>query len=232
MVNLKRYLIMISTIILLIVIAVIFNIENKDSKVKLVEKVKVEKQKTYDEIKKEENVVFLGDSIMDWYPIEEIFGSLPIVRSGVAGYETNDILSRLNDMVYKYNPTKVFLLIGTNDLKTDEDKTQETANKIIEIMNNIKAKRPMTKIYYQSIYPVNRNLSGAEERYNDEIKDVNTIVKEYCDKNNVTYINMFDELTDSKGNFRESLTRDGLHPNDLGYARISQVLLKYIYEKE
>lgn len=228
----KRYLIMISTIILLIVIAVIFNIENKDSKVKLVEKVKVEKQKTYDEIKKEENVVFLGDSIMDWYPIEEIFGSLPIVRSGVAGYETNDILSRLNDMVYKYNPTKVFLLIGTNDLKTDEDKTQETANKIIEIMNNIKAKRPMTKIYYQSIYPVNRNLSGAEERYNDEIKDVNTIVKEYCDKNNVTYINMFDELTDSKGNFRESLTRDGLHPNDLGYARISQVLLKYIYEKE
>ena len=213
----KRYLIVISIIILIVTLAII---------------IKVEKQKTYDEIRKEDNIVFLGDSIMDWYPISDIYGTLPIVKSGIAGYETDDILSRLDDMVYKYNPTKVFLLIGTNDLKTDEDKTKETANNIIEIMNNIKAKRPMTKLYFQSIYPVNRNMSGAEERYNDEIKDVNRIVKEYCDKNNVTYINMFDELTDDKGNFKESLTRDGLHPNDLGYARISQVLLRYIYEKE
>ncbi len=228
----KRYLIVISIIILIVILAIIIKIDNKNPEVKLVEKVKVEKQKTYDEIRKEDNIVFLGDSIMDWYPISEIYGTLPIVKSGIAGYETDDILSRLDDMVYKYNPTKVFLLIGTNDLKTDEDKTKETANNIIEIMNNIKAKRPMTKLYFQSIYPVNRNLSGAEERYNDEIKDVNRIVKEYCDKNNVTYINMFDELTDDKGNFKESLTRDGLHPNDLGYARISQVLLRYIYEKE
>ena len=228
----KRYLIVISIIILIVTLAIIIKIDNKNPEVKLVEKVKVEKQKTYDEIRKEDNIVFLGDSIMDWYPISDIYGTLPIVKSGIAGYETDDILSRLDDMVYKYNPTKVFLLIGTNDLKTDEDKTKETANNIIEIMNNIKAKRPMTKLYFQSIYPVNRNMSGAEERYNDEIKDVNRIVKEYCDKNNVTYINMFDELTDDKGNFKESLTRDGLHPNDLGYARISQVLLRYIYEKE
>ena len=228
----KRYLIVISIIILIVTLAIIIKIDNKNPEVKLVEKVKVEKQKTYDEIRKEDNIVFLGDSIMDWYPIEEIFGDLPIVKSGIAGYETDDILSRMDEMVYRYNPTKVFLLIGTNDLKRDEDKTKETANKIIEILNNIKTKRPMTKLYYQSIYPVNRNLSAAEERYNDEIKDVNRIVKEYCDKNNVTYINMFDELTDDKGNFKESLTRDGLHPNDLGYVRISQVLLRYIYEKD
>lgn len=228
----KRYLIVISIIILIVTLAIIIKIDNKNPEVKLVEKVKVEKQKTYDEIRKEDNIVFLGDSIMDWYPIEEIYGDLPIIKSGIAGYETDDILSRMDEMVYRYNPTKVFLLIGTNDLKRDEDKTKETANKIIEILNNIKTKRPMTKLYYQSIYPVNRNLSAAEERYNDEIKDVNRIVKEYCDKNNVTYINMFDELTDDKGNFKESLTRDGLHPNDLGYARISQVLLRYIYEKE
>lgn len=228
----KRYLIVISIIILIVTLAIIIKIDNKNPEVKLVEKVKVEKQKTYDEIRKEDNIVFLGDSIMDWYPIEEIFGDLPIVKSGIAGYETDDILSRMDEMVYRYNPTKVFLLIGTNDLKRDEDKTKETANKIIEILNNIKTKRPMTKLYYQSIYPVNRNLSAAEERFNDEIQEVNKILKEYCSKNNVTYIDMYDELADNEGNFKESLTKDGLHPNDLGYARISQVLLRYIYEKE
>ena len=228
----KRYLIVISIIILIVTLAIIIKIDNKNPEVKLVEKVKVEKQKTYDEIRKEDNIVFLGDSIMDWYPIEEIFGDLPIVKSGIAGYETDDILSRMDEMVYRYNPTKVFLLIGTNDLKRDEDKTKETANKIIEILNNIKTKRPMTKLYYQSIYPVNRNLSAAEERYNDEIQEVNKMLKEYCSKNNITYIDMYDELADNEGNFKDTLTKDGLHPNDLGYARISQVLLRYIYEKE
>ena len=228
----KRYLIVISIIILIVTLAIIIKIDNKNPEVKLVEKVKVEKQKTYDEIRKEDNIFFLGDSIMDWYPIEEIFGDLPIVKSGIAGYETDDILSRMDEMVYRYNPTKVFLLIGTNDLKRDEDKTKETANKIIEILNNIKTKRPMTKLYYQSIYPVNRNLSAAEERYNDEIQKVNKMLKEYCSKNNITYIDMYDELADNEGNFKDTLTKDGLHPNDLGYARISQVLLRYIYEKE
>ena len=230
----KKNIIGIATFLLIIILAIIVTSDSKTPKTKVIEKIKVEKENvlTYDDIKKKDNIVFLGDSIMDWYPIEEIYGDLPIVKSGIAGYETDDILSRMDEMVYRYNPTKVFLLIGTNDLKRDEDKTKETANKIIEILNNIKTKRPMTKLYYQSIYPVNRNLSAAEERYNDEIKDVNRIVKEYCDKNNVTYIDMYDELADNEGNFKDTLTKDGLHPNDLGYARISQVLLRYIYEKE
>ena len=89
---------MISIIILIVTLAIIIKIDNKNPEVKLVEKVKVEKQKTYDEIRKEDNIVFLGDSIMDWYPISDIYGTLPIVKSGIAGYETDDILSRLDDM--------------------------------------------------------------------------------------------------------------------------------------
>jgi len=231
---LRKYIIGVAIILLVFVLIFIVKIDNNQSKTKVIEKVKVKvkKEKTYEDIKKTENIVFLGDSIIDWYPIEEVYGDLPIIRSGIAGYETDDILNNMDEMVYKYNPTKVFILIGTNDLKRDEDKTEITAEKIVEIINNIKTKRPMTKIYFQSIYPVNREEAAAEERYNEEIQEVNSRVKKYCDKNDVTYIDMYDELTDNNGNFRESLTNDGLHPNDLGYARISQVLLKYIYEKE
>ena len=69
--------------------------------------------------KQEENIVFLGDSITEYYPIDEIYGDLPIVKSGVSGYQTKDILSRMDKMVYSYNPTKIFLLIGTNDYMYD-----------------------------------------------------------------------------------------------------------------
>ena len=225
----KKYLVGFATILLVLVLVFIIKIDNTETKTKVVEKVKVQNEKTYEEIKKSENIVFLGDSIIDWYPIEDVYGDLPIIRSGIAGYETDDILKNMDEMVYKYNPTKVFILIGTNDLKKDEDKTEITAEKIIEILSNIKAKRPMTKIYFQSIYPVNREEGAAEERYNDEIQEVNSIVRKYCENNNVVYIDMYKELADNDGNFKEKYTNDGLHPNDLGYAKITRVLLPYIY---
>ncbi len=189
-----------------------------------------EKQESiYENIRKNENIVFLGDSITDWYPIEDIFGDLPIVRSGVAGYETDDILQRMDSMVYIYNPTKVFILIGTNDIKYSEDDEKRTADNIKKIIENIKKNRSKSNIYYQSIYPINRDMYAVEERYNDEIQEINNIMKDYCIKNNITYIDMYKELADENGDFNRKYTYDGLHPNELGYARISQVLSKYIY---
>ena len=90
----------------------------------------------------------------------------------------------------------------------------------------------MSKIYLESIYPVNRNLDTGmvRNRKNEIIRDMNEELKEYCIKNQVTYIDMYEELADEDGNFSEDFTDDGLHPNDLGYARISQVRLNYIYD--
>ena len=187
---------------------------------------------SFHDISQKDNIVFLGDSITDWYPISDIYNNLPIVKSGVAGYETDDILERMDTMVYQYNPTKVFLLIGTNDLKNDDDKTEKTSKKIIKILKQIHKHRPNARLYYEAIFPVNRSLSGAEDRYNDEIKEVNKIVKEYCVKQNITYIDTYRLLEDSDGNFNKSYTNDGLHPNELGYSRISSELLKYIYDIE
>lgn len=68
------------------------------------------------------------------------------------------------------------------------------------------------------------------DRNNETIQKINKEVKIYCDKNNVTYINMYDKLTDEDGNFKKKYTYDGLHPNTLGYAKITRVLMPYIFE--
>lgn len=197
-----------------------------------------EKEKTKkDEINKYENIVFLGDSITEFYPIDEIYGDLPIIKSGIAGYRTDDLLPKLEEMVYRYNPTSVYLLIGTNDLlwNKDEDKEKAISN-IKKIVENIKNNRKKTKIYIESIYPVNvdsdstRNMVGYRE--NETIIEVNKEIEEYCRENNYIYINMYDELTDEDGNLNKKYTNDGLHPNSLGYAKITRVLLPYIYGVE
>ena len=58
----------------------------------------IEKNKPAEELKEKENIVFLGDSITEIYPINKIYGDLPIIKSGVSGYKTEDILKRMDSM--------------------------------------------------------------------------------------------------------------------------------------
>lgn len=185
---------------------------------------------------KKENYVFLGDSITDWYPIDELYEeNVPIVNSGKAGYTTTDILEKLEKMVYVYNPTKVFILIGINDLKTDMSK-DEILNNIEQIVINIKENRPAAKIYVQSIYPINKtenekiihSLIGKRE--NDAIIKMNKKLELLCKNQNITYINMYNKLIDNDGNLALHYTTDGLHLTNLGYLKVTKLLEKYINE--
>ena len=206
-----------------------------NSKTKTIEKIvyKEVKSKNVEKLKKEENILFLGDSITELYPIDRIYGDLPIVKSGVSGYQTTHILNNIEEMVYKYNPTSVYLLIGTNDIIKDnsEEKKKEVVENIKEITKKIRKNRSKAKIYIESIYPVNRNLDldMVNNRHNEDIQYINNEIEKYAKDNDMTYINVYSELTDGDGNFSEDYTDDGLHPNDLGYAKISQVLIKNIY---
>lgn len=215
-------------------ILILQGIANSKREPEVVEKVvyKEKSTKSVSDIRKNENIVFLGDSITDFYPIDSIYHDLPIIKSGVSGYKTKDILERMDSLVYQYNPTSVFLLIGTNDVMFDETTAKEKAIKNIEtIISNIQENRKKAQIYLESIYPVNQSVSPSMvlQRNNETIKEMNHTLKEYCDSHNVIYIDMFNELKDANGNFDAKYTNDGLHPNDLGYARISQVRSAYIF---
>lgn len=185
--------------------------------------------------KKSDNFVFLGDSITDWYPIDEMYENLPIVNSGKAGFNTKDILERLEEMVYRYNPTKVVILIGTNDLNVPSpDSNDEIIDRVIKIIQKIHDNRSGAKIYLQSIYPINKTddekivdeVVGKREQ--EDIIEINKKLKEYCKKNNVTYINVYDELTDEDGNLDLKYTKDGLHLNTLGYIKVTKTILPYL----
>ena len=116
--NITKYTIILVVTNALLIVAIFLLLISKS--VPIVEKEYINVDNKHD--LKNENIVFLGDSITDWYPFEEMYSNdIPIVNSGIAGYETKDILNRMDDLVYKFNPTKVFILIGTNDIKYEED---------------------------------------------------------------------------------------------------------------
>ena len=127
-----------------------------------------------------DNFLFLGDSITELYPLEEYYDNLPVVNSGISGNKTTDILNNMKTRVYQYNPTKVFLLIGTNDLNsTDEDIVDVTFDNIKEIISEIKENRSDATIYVESVYPVNSVIENnvVTNRTNKKVKELKYMIR-------------------------------------------------------
>lgn len=178
-----------------------------------------------------ESIVFLGDSITSRYDLNKYFPNYNVYNSGIAGNMTKDILENMENRIFAYNPTKVFILIGTNDLVYSGLDNDGIKNNIEEIINKIYEKNSNIKIYMESIYPVNNSINKeiVETRTNENIKDLNNKIEKICN-NKCTYINMYDNLTDKNGNMKRIYTVDGLHLNKIGYKVITNKLIKYLDE--
>ena len=176
-----------------------------------------------------ENVLFLGDSITDFYDLEKYYPDNNVVNSGISGDVSDDILNDMYNRVYRYNPSKIFLLIGTNQIpKGDSD--DEIVDDIKRIITNIHDNRSITKIYVESIYPVNKELNKTmvSTRDNERIVELNKKIKEEVkDIKYVEYINIYDSLL-KDGVLNDEYSEDGLHLNDKGYEIVTNILKKYI----
>ena len=176
-----------------------------------------------------ENIVFLGDSITHRYDLDKYFPDNNVVNSGIDSNVCSDILSDMYNRVYKYNPSKIFILIGTNNLITD-DTDEKIISDLKQIINEIHTNLPFSEIYVESIYPVNKDIDDymVNIRDNERIVTINKEIKKFL-KNieYAKYINIYDSLLkDDKLN--PELSDDGLHVNDKGYEIITEILKKYI----
>ena len=178
----------------------------------------------------DDNYLFLGDSITEQYDLDEYYNDLPVVNSGISGNQTKTILDNLKERAYQYNPSKVFLLIGTNDIQAGV-KEEEIIQNIEDILSGLKKNRPYAELYLEAIYPVDEGSSGAQDRTNKEIQSINASLEDYCKKNDITFIDMYDLLLDpesDKDRLFEDYSKDGLHISDEGYEVITEKIMKYI----
>lgn len=228
--NIKLYML---SIILLLVGGVLGFIicSNFFPRIETVTKIKkvVEEKKIVDD-----NYLFLGDSITDYYDLDKYFEELPTVNSGSPGNTTDDILKDMKDRVYQYNPSKIFLLIGTNDYEfsNGNESIEENVTKIID---EIQENRPLAEIYIESIYPVNRNesdkhgLNMNKNHNNENIEQANEMLREIAKEKNSTYIDLYSILYNEEDEgLKLDYSKDGLHISDKGYEVITKELKKYL----
>ncbi len=153
-----------------------------------------------------------------------------MVNRGINGDIAEGIDLRL-DGILRGRPAKIFLLCGVNDVSHDLS-ADSIASAVEAIVGRIQRESPTTKVYLQSLLPINNSFGRYKRIFGKEqtIRDINALLEAYAAKNDITWINLYPAFADEKGNLRSDLTNDGLHLLGPGYIIWREILLPYINE--
>ena len=180
----------------------------------------------------EPDILFIGDSIVEYYPLQELFGtSKTIVNRGIRGYQTGLLLENLDAHLYGGAVDKIVLLIGTNDIGKDVP-VNEALNNLEAIIQSIARDYPLTEMKLLSILPVNEGEEYKQTVYirtNEKIQKWNQAYKELSSAYmQVEFVPVFDSLIDQAGQLKKDYTTDGLHLSVTGYQVLTKVLKDYL----
>ena len=179
----------------------------------------------------ESDIEFLGNSITDGGEFAELFDNKHCLNRGIVGDVVSGVKERLHQ-VTKGAPKKIFLLIGINDV-SHKKSARQIYDEYVGLIEKIKSDSPSTKLYVESVLPIDnsfgvyKNLKGTEK----VIPELNSLLKTYCEENNITYIDLWQEFANPKtGTLKKQFTNDGLHLTGQAYKTLAEILRPYVDE--
>ena len=180
----------------------------------------------------ESRIVFFGDSITDIWKLDESFPGKPYSNRGIGGQTTSQMLVRFRQDVINLQPKVVVILAGTNDIAGNSGPiSNEDIEANLASMAEL-ARAHAIRMIFASILPVNNYTPVSQEffasRPPERILALNSWVKDYCARNDLTYLDYFDAMLDDKGLLKRDLADDGLHPNKAGFAVMAPLAEKAI----
>ncbi|HLX85485.1 MAG TPA: GDSL-type esterase/lipase family protein [Terriglobales bacterium] len=186
--------------------------------------------------KGENRVVFVGDSITDYWKLADYFHSKAYIaiNRGIDGQTTPQMLVRFRQDVINLGPMVVIVLAGTNDIA---GVTGPSRNEDIEA--NYASMAELAEAHgiwmaFASVLPVNNYYDTQDAKENfalrprERILALNAWLKDYCAKHDLVYLDYFSAMVDEKGMLRKDLTNEGLHPNAAGYKVMTPLAEKAI----
>ena len=181
----------------------------------------------------EPDIIFIGDSIIEYYPLQELLGtSKTIVNRGIRGYQTGLLRENLDVHLYGDAVDQIVLLIGANDIGKDVP-MNEALNNLESVIQTISRDYPLSQIKLVSILPVHQGEEYKQTVYIRTNEKINAWNQAYQDLASaymqVEFVPVCENLLDQKGQLKSEFTTDGLHLSVSGYQALSSTLKKYIF---
>jgi len=161
-----------------------------------------------------------------------------VYNLSVDGSNSVDLLERLEFEIRQRTKdkeeTKIIVAVGINDSQIGSvgisiEKFEKNINLLIKI-----ASKHSSKIVFIGLSPVDElktNPIPWDKKMfykNKRIKKYDNIIKSICQKNNIYFIDILDELW--RLDYKKML-EDGLHPNSEGHKKIFEIVRDFLIEK-
>lgn len=204
---------------------------------------KIKNYRYLNQTAKKGQILFTGSSLMEQFPVCELSSACGLDRlvynRGVGGYTTDDFLREIDTVLFDLEPSKVFINIGTNDLREREDGGDWMAHLLDNyevVLRLCRERLPQAEIYLMAYYPVNGELSDdnpqagmmLKVRTNENIALVNEHISQLAEAYGYHFINVNQGLTDEKGNLRADFTVEGVHMFAEAYGIVFDNLKPYL----
>ena len=157
--------------------------------------------------------------------------NVEMINKGIGGNKTGDLVNRLERDVLAEKPDVVTMLIGINDLwhpydagdVIDFDQIEKNYRYLVETIrsNNIRL-----VVMTPFLFPTNNHFVGLMDSFYKLLSIIRSLIKEY----NLEHIDLYPILqkyAEIGGN--ASITKDGVHPTQLGHGIIAHELDKYFW---
>ena len=202
---------------------------------------KLERYRVLNQDVKKGQILFVGSSLMEQFPINELLMTAGINKvvynRGIGGFTTTDMLKHMEVMVFALEPSKIFINIGTNDIGSPEYCLEKLLENYGEIIRQIQERLSDATIYVLAYYPVNETdkmpdgnmrKSMFSTRTNENIHIANGAVEKLAKQLGCCFINVNEGLSDGRNKLRKEYTVDGIHMYANGYRVVLQNLKEFL----
>jgi lysophospholipase L1-like esterase len=176
----------------------------------------------------ENRVVFMGDSITDFWPLPRYFPGKPYINRGIRGQTPSQMLVRFQHDVLDIHPRMVVILGGANDIMgiTGPMTSDQTVTNI-ESMAELAHARGI-RVVLCSMLLVGKTIWPPSEAA--RIVEINDGIRAYAARHDYPFVDYYSALKDANNSLPLTLSRDGIHPLETGYT-VMAPLVEAVIEK-
>lgn len=172
-----------------------------------------------------EVVVFTGSSsIRMWKDVQDFYPDINAINTGFGGSHFSDLFQYLDELIFRFDPDKVFIYEGDNDVAGEKKPIQILLHAAM-VYGAVKTKLPDAEIYFISPKP-----SISRWHLKETYEETNSLLKDFCNANeNLNYIDVWNPMLNGSGEpMSDIFIEDDLHMNAKGYQIWGKVIGEYL----
>ncbi len=162
----------------------------------------------------EDCYLFIGSSSMRmWKSLQEDFPGYPVINRGFGGSHFSDAIYYFNDLILAYNPKKIIIYEGDNDLASSKSpkKIMKDLKTLLELIRD--------NLDHPDIAIISAKPSPRRWNLKDKYENLNAKFENLASKSqDLTYINVYTNMLNDQGRPEPELfLEDSLHMTGKGY---------------